>query len=58
MAGRAIFAGAEGSEVIALSSDDEVEGGGKDGVEGVKVGPEDEEIDVDEWRSAFPNDPQ
>ena len=21
------------------------------------MGPEDEEIDVDEWRSAFPNDP-
>ena len=27
---RAIFAGAEGGEVIALSSDDEVEGGGDD----------------------------
>ena len=54
---RAIFAGAEGGEVIALSSDDEVEGGGDGGAEGVEVGPEDEEIDVDEWRSAFPNDP-
>ena len=74
---RAIFAGAEGSEVIVLSSDDEVEGGedggaeggkvsalssddeveGGGGAEGVEVGPEDEEIDVDEWRSAFPNDP-
>ena len=53
----AIFAGAEGGEVIALSSDDEVEGGGDDGAEGVEVGPEDEEINVDEWRSAFPNDP-
>ena len=42
--------GAEGGEVIALSSDDEVEGGG---AEGVEVGPQDEEIDVDEWRSAF-----
>ena len=49
--------GAEGCEVIALSSDDEVEGGADSGVEGVEVGPEDEEIDVDEWRSAFPNDP-
>ena len=76
---RAIFAGAEGGEVIALSSDDEVErgedgsteggevitlscddeveGGGDGGVEGVEVVPEDEEIDVDEWRSIFPNDP-
>ena len=74
---RAIFAGAEGGEVIALSSNDEVEGG-KDGgakggeviapssdgevegggaVEGIEVGPQDEEIEVDEWRSAFPNDP-
>ena len=49
------FVGAEGSGVIVLSSDDEVEGDG--GAEGVEVGPEDEEIDVDEWRSAFPNDP-
>ena len=76
---RAIFAGAEGGEVIALSSDDEVEGGEdgsadggeaialssddevkggcNGGVEGVEVGPQDKEIDVDEWRSAFPNDP-
>ena len=54
---RAIFAGAEGSEVIALSSDDEVEDGEDGGAEGVEVGPEDEEIDVEEWRSAFPNDP-
>ena len=49
--------GMEGGEVITLSSDDEVEGGGDGGAEGVEVGPEDEEIDVDEWRSAFPNDP-
>ena len=49
--------GTEGGEVIVLSSDDEVEGGGDGGTEGVEVGPEDEEIDVDEWRSAFPNDP-
>ena len=42
--------GTEGGEVIALSSDDEVEGGGS--AEGIEVGPEDEEIDVDEWRSA------
>ena len=48
---------AEGGEVIALSSDDEVEGGGNGGAEGFEVGPEDEEINVDEWRSAFPNDP-
>ena len=45
--------GAEGGEVITLSSDDEVEGGGDGGAEGV----EDEEINIDEWRSAFPNDP-
>ena len=32
--------GAEGGEVIALSSDDEVEGGGDSGAEGVEVGPE------------------
>ena len=76
---RAIFAGAEGGKVIALSSDDEVEGGEDGGVEGgevialssndevegggdgcaevIEVGPEDEDIDGDEWRSAFPNDP-
>ena len=54
---QAIFASAEGGEVITLSSDAEVEGGGNSGAEGVEVGPEDEEIDVDEWRSAFPNDP-
>ena len=36
-----------------LCSDDEVEGG----AEGVEVGPEDKEIDINEWRSAFPNDP-
>ena len=46
---------AEGGEVIALSSDDKVEGGG---AKGVKVGPEDEEIDVDEWRSSFPQRPR
>ena len=49
--------GTEGGEVIALSSDDEVEGSGDSGAEGVEVGPEDEEIDVYEWKSAFPNDP-
>ena len=49
--------GAEGSEVIVLSSDDEVEGGGNGDAEGVEVGPEDEEINVNKWRSAFPNDP-
>ena len=54
---RAIFSGAEGGEVIVLSSYDEVEGGGDGSTEGVEVGPEGEEIDVDEWRSAFPNDP-
>src|SRR3989337_1474426 len=54
---RAIFADAEGGEVITLSSDDEVEGGGDGGAEAIELGPEDEEIDVDEWRSAFPNDP-
>ena len=53
---RAIFANAEGGEVIALSFDDEVEGGGEGGTVGVEVGPEDEEIDVYKWRSAFPND--
>ena len=42
---------------LALSSDDEVEGGGNGGMEGVDVGPEDKEIDVYGWRSAFPNDP-
>ena len=68
---RVIFAGMEGGEVITLSSDDEVEGGedgGKvialssddeveGGEDGVEVGLKDEEIDIDEWRSAFPNDP-
>ena len=49
--------GMEGGEVIALSSDDEVEGDGNGSVEGVEVGPEDEEIDINELRSAFPNDP-
>ena len=49
--------GAEGSEVITLSSNDEVEGGNDGGAEGVEVGPQYEEIDVDEWRSAFANDP-
>ena len=47
----------EGGEVIALSSDDEVEGSGDIGTEGVEVGPEGEEIGIDEWRRAFPNDP-
>ena len=54
---RAIFASAEGGEVITLSSDNEVEGSSDDGAEGVEAGLKDEEIDVDEWRSAFPNDP-
>ena len=49
--------GAEGGEVIVLSSDDNVEGGEDGGAEGVQVGGEDEEIDIDDWRSAFPNDP-
>ena len=49
--------GAEGGEVIALSSDGEVEGGGNGGAEGVEVGLEDEEINIDESRSAFPDDP-
>ena len=49
--------GKEGGEVIALSSDDEVEGGGDVGAEGIEMGPQDKEINVDEWRSAFPNDP-
>ena len=53
---RAIFAGAEGGEVIMLSYDDEIEGSGDGGAKGIEVGPEDEEIDVNEWRSAFPND--
>ena len=52
-----IFASAEGGEVIVLSSDDKVKGGEDGGAEGVEVGGEDEEIDVDEWRSVFPNDP-
>ena len=54
---RAIFAGTEGGEVITLSSNYEVEGSEEGGAEGVEVGPEDEEINVDEWRSVFPNDP-
>ena len=54
---RAIFAGTEGGEVITLSSDNKVEGGEDGGTEGIQVGGEDEEIDVDEWRSVFPNDP-
>ena len=54
---RAIFASAEGGEVITLTSDDEVKGGEDGGAEGVEVGPEDEEIVIYEWRSAFPNDP-
>ena len=49
--------GSSGGEVIALSSNGEVEGGSDVSTEGVKVGPQDEEIDVDEWRSSFPNDP-
>ena len=54
---RVIFAGVEGSQVIVLSSYDEVEGSEDGDAEGVEVGGEDKEIDVDEWRSAFPNDP-
>ena len=53
---RAIFAGVEGGEVIVLSSDDRVEGDEDSSMEGVEVGGVDEEIDVNEWRSAFPND--
>ena len=34
---RAIFAGAEGGEVIAISSDDEVKGGEDNGTEGGEV---------------------
>ena len=48
-----MHAGAEGGEVITLSSDDEVEGIGDGGAEGVEVRPEDEEIDIVEWRSAL-----
>ena len=54
---RAIFADMEGGEVIGPSSVDEVEGGEDDGAEGLQVGGEDEEIDIDEWRSDFPDDP-
>ena len=49
--------GTEGGEVIALSSNDDVEGGGDNGTAGIEVALKDEEIDIDEWRSAFPNDP-
>ena len=52
-----IFADAEGGEVIVLSSNEEVKGGEDGGADGVKVGGEDEWIDVDEWRSVFPNNP-
>ena len=48
--GWAIFASAEGREVIALSFDDEIEAGEDEG--------EDEEIDVDELTCVFPNDPK
>nr|XP_045084571.1 vegetative cell wall protein gp1-like [Aegilops tauschii subsp. strangulata] len=54
---RVIFTGVKGGEVIVLSSDYKVEGGEDSGTEGIEVGGEDEEIDVDEWRSVFPNDP-
>ena len=54
---RVIFVGAEGSEVIVLSFNDGVEGGEDGGVEGIEVGGEDKEIDVDEWSSVFSNDP-
>ena len=52
-----IFTGAEGGEVIMLSSDDQVKGDEDGSAEGAEVGGEDKEIDVDEWRSVFPNDP-
>ena len=52
-----IFAGAEGGEVIVLSSDGEVEGSKDGSTEGIEVGGKDKEIDEDEWRSVFPNDP-
>ena len=45
---RVIFAGAEGGEVIVLSSDDDVKGREDDGAGGIKVGGEDEEIDFNE----------
>jgi hypothetical protein len=54
---RVIFAGTEGGEVIMLSFDDEVKGGEDGGAEGIEVGDEDEDIDVNEWRSVFRNDP-
>ena len=51
-----IFSSMEVGNVIVLSSDDEVKDD-KDGkTKGVKVGGEDEEIDVNEWRSVFPDD--
>ncbi|KAE8773935.1 Zinc finger protein CONSTANS-LIKE 13 [Hordeum vulgare] len=54
---RMIFADAAGGEVIVLCSNDEVDNSEDGGTEGVKVGGEDEEIDVDQCRSVFPNDP-
>ena len=45
-----------GGEIIVLSSDDEAKGGQDGTAEGIEVA-EDEEIDVDKWRSVFPNDP-
>ena len=54
---RAIFADAEGGGVITLSYNDEVEGSEDGDAEGIQVGGKDEEIDIDEWRSAFPNEP-
>ncbi|KAI5003682.1 hypothetical protein ZWY2020_030842 [Hordeum vulgare] len=48
---RMIFADA-GDEVIIISSSDEVEGDKDDS----EVGGEDEKINIDEWRSVFPDD--
>ncbi|KAE8797814.1 Zinc finger protein CONSTANS-LIKE 13 [Hordeum vulgare] len=48
---RMIFADAD-DEVIIISSSDEVEGDKDDS----EVGGEDEKINIDEWRSVFPDD--
>ncbi|KAE8790936.1 Zinc finger protein CONSTANS-LIKE 13 [Hordeum vulgare] len=52
---RMMFAGA-GSEVIVISSSDDVKDGEDGCAEGGEVGTQDEEIDVDEWRSIFHDD--
>ncbi|KAE8781055.1 Zinc finger protein CONSTANS-LIKE 13 [Hordeum vulgare] len=56
-----IFADAEVGEVIMISSSDDIEvgedGAAEGGGDGGEVGGEDKEIDVDEWRSVFPDDP-